>query len=524
MDMNTVPTLTTGDLMSILRRRVWSLVIPLAAIFLAAVVIALALPPVYKASTTILIEQQDVPIDFVKATVSTYAEQQMQIINQRIMSSTRLLDIINRFGLYQEERDRLMTEEIIARMRRDIKLEPISVNVVDPRMGKATPATIAFTLSYEGEKDPEKVLRVANVLASLFLEENVQVRARQASDVSKFLADEMNKVKTDLEAIDAKIARFKQGHVSDLPELMQVNLQSINDIERNIDLLTNQLSQLKEKESTLMTQLAGVSPELKETDRQRLAELNVQLVNLKNKFSDEYPDVKKTKTEIAELEKRIRGKEASGVPQRPDNPAYINLSSQLASTRTEIESVNNQIGDLKARRDSYKRSLAVSPQVEQEYKSLLMERTNTQAKYDDLMRKHMEAKVSQGLEKEQKGERFTIIDPARLPEKPYKPNRLAIMLIGLVLGVGAGVGTAAAREYTDTSVHNTVALSSATEFPVLATIPVIATEQERQVSRKRLAALAGGVAAAMVAGLAVFHFAVMNLAVFWAKLMRWMGI
>jgi len=273
-----------------------------------------------------------------------------------------------------------------------------------------------------------------------------------------------------------------------------------------------------------MTQLAGVSPELKETDRQRLAELNVQLVNLKNKFSDEYPDVKKTKTEIAELEKRIRGKEASGVPQRPDNPAYINLSSQLASTRTEIESVNNQIGDLKARREGYKRSLAVSPQVEQEYKSLLMERTNTQAKYDDLMRKHMEAKVSQGLEKEQKGERFTIIDPARLPEKPYKPNRLAIMLIGLVLGVGAGVGTAAAREYTDTSVHNTVALSSATEFPVLATIPVIATEQERQVSRKRLAALAGGVAAAMVAGLAVFHFAVMNLAVFWAKLMRWMGI
>jgi uncharacterized protein involved in exopolysaccharide biosynthesis len=223
-----------------------------------------------------------------------------------------------------------------------------------------------------------------------------------------------------------------------------------------------------------MSDLANVSPEFKETDRQRLAELNVQLVNLKNKFSEEYPDVIKTKAEIAELEKRLRNNAAAGVPQRPDNPAYINLSSQLSSTRSEISSVNNQISDLKNRREGYKRSLAVSPQVEQEYKALLMERANTQAKYDDLMRKHMEAKVSQGLEKEQKGERFTIIDPARMPEKPYKPNRLAIMLIGLVLGVGAGVGTAAAREYTDASVHNSDTLSAATEFPVLATIPVIA--------------------------------------------------
>ena len=524
MDMNTVPTMTPGDFMKILRRRVWSLIIPLAVIFLCAVFIALALPPIYKASTTILIEQQDVPIDFVKATVSTYAEQQMQIINQRIMSSTRLVEIIDRFNLYPEDRKRLMTEEIISKMRGNINLEPISVNVVDPRMGKATPATIAFTLSYEGAKDPEKVLQVANVLASLFLEENVQVRTRQAAEVSNFLSDEMAKVKADLEHIDAGVAKFKQRHVNDLPELMQVNMQSINDIERNIDLLSNQLKQLKEKESALVTQLSSVSPELKETDRQRLAELNVQLVNLKNKFSDEYPDVKKTKAEIADLEKRIRADAAGGVPQRPDNPAYINLSAQLSSTRSEIKSVNDQIIDLNSRRERYKRSLAVTPQVEQEYKALLMERSNTQAKYDDLMRKFMESKVSQGLEKEQKGERFTIIDPARLPEKPYKPNRLAIMLIGLVLGIGAGVGTAAAREYADTSVHSAETLSAGTDFPVLATIPVIVAEQERQHGIKRLVKLAGGLVAFMIAGLIVFHITVMNLAVFWAKLMRWVGI
>ena len=324
------PTMTPNELFHILMRRKWSLIIPLVSIFLVAVIVALALPPVYKATTTILIEQQDVPAEFVKATVSTYAEQQMQIINQRIMSSTRLLEIINRFNLYPELRDTIMTEEIIARMREDIKLEPISINVVDPRTGRATAATIAFTISYEGKSVPEKVLQVDNVLASLFLEENVQERERQATEVSKFLEDEMTKVKTDLEKIDDKIARFKESHVNDLPELMQINMQSIHDIERNIDTLNSQLSQLKEKEGYLKTQLATVPPEFKETDRKRLEELNVWLVNLKNQFSEEHPDVIKTKAEIAEIEERLKQASSARAPKmRPDNPAYITLAAQL---------------------------------------------------------------------------------------------------------------------------------------------------------------------------------------------------
>jgi hypothetical protein len=136
------------------------------------------------------------------------------------------------------------------------------------------------------------------------------------------------------------------------------------------------------------------------------------------------------------------------------------------------------------------------------------------------MRKVMEAKVSHGLEKEQKGERFTLIDPARVPEKPTKPNRLAILLIGLVLAIGAGIGIAAIRESTDTSIRDERDLSHKTSFPVLGSIPVIITAPELMKQKRRRKRLLVGIAAALVVGLLIFHFFILDLNVFWARLMR----
>lgn len=516
--------MSPGDYLAVLKRRKWNIVIPIVSILLISVIIAFALPPIYKSTTTVLIEQQDVPLEYVKSSVSTYAEQQMQIINQRIMSSTRLLDIINRLNLYPELKDTMMTEEIIEQMRDDITLEPISVNVVDPKTGRPTSATIAFTISYQGKKDPGKVLQVANILASLFLEENSQVRERQATEVSRFLQDEVAKVKADLEGIDTAIARFKEKHVNDLPELVQVNMQSINDIERNIDLLNNQLSQLKEKEVYMKTQLANTPADFMQTDRQRLGELNVKLVNLKHQFSDEHPDVIKTKAEIAELEKRLKASSAGAGKERPDNPAYITLSSQLAGTRSEIATVSAQIRDLNTRLDDYRRRIELSPQVESEYKALLMERGNTQAKFEDLTKKFMESRVSQGLEREKKGERFTIIDPARLPEVPYKPNRPAIMLIGLILGIGAGIGIASFREFTDSSVHSAAMLTRVTSFPVLASIPLIVIDSKSDRKKTLWIWIAAGLVGFSLCATIIFHYFIMDLDILWVKVFGRLGM
>jgi hypothetical protein len=136
----------------------------------------------------------------------------------------------------------------------------------------------------------------------------------------------------------------------------------------------------------------------------------------------------------------------------------------------------------------------------------------------------MESKVSQGLEKEQKGERFTIIDPARLPEKPYKPNRAAIILIGLVLGIGAGVGAGSFKEFTDTSVLDAGMLTQATSYPVLASIPFIVLESET--GKKRNIWMWAGVAILIfvVCGVIIFNYFIMDLDIFWVKLLGRLGI
>ena len=171
----------------------------------------------------------------------------------------------------------------------------------------------------------------------------------------------------------------------------------------------------------------------------------MRLIDLKSRYSDKYPDVIKTKAAIKELEAQLAapGKEASAT--KPDNPAYITMTSQLAGTRTEIESVQRQIKDLRKKRDAYRQRVESAPRVEEGYRGMLVDRNNLQAKFEELNRKSMDAQVAYGMEKEQLGEKFSIIDAARLPEKPDSPNIPAILLIGLVLGLGSGVGAAAAE-------------------------------------------------------------------------------
>jgi polysaccharide chain length determinant protein (PEP-CTERM system associated) len=527
------PMLSVADYLAIIRRRKWSLILPAAGLFLLSVVVALALPPIYKSTATILIEEQEIPQDFVTATITSYAEQRIQTINQRIMSSSRLLEVINRLGLYQHLRDRRTTDEIVAQMREDVSLEPVSAEVMDRRTGKTQEATIAFTLSFEGKESPEMVQNVASQLTSLLLEENLRVRERQVEETSKFLEEEAARVKATLDDLEARIAEYKTRHIDHLPELLPANIQTLERIERSITMYNEQLQTLKEREGYLSAQLAVTPREWdkswrveKDEDMKRLEYLEVQLVSLKTNYSDAYPDVYKTRQEIDRLRAMLN------LPPYPapikteeekesaENPAYINLAAQLSGTRAEIGTIERQIQNLEAKTDDYRRRIEATPRVEEEYNQLMAERDNNRAKHNDLLQKFMEARVAQGLEKEQKGERFTLIDPARLPEKPYKPNRLAIVLIGVVLGIGAGVGFAALREFTDNAVYSPEELTRLTGCPVLAGVPVIVTEAERKRRRQVKHAAVIALVVLMVVAPVLFHFLVMDLDLVWAKIMR----
>ncbi|MEA1945836.1 MAG: chain-length determining protein, partial [Thermodesulfobacteriota bacterium] len=186
--------MTMNNYFTIAKRRKWSLILPAFIVFLCAAIVALALPSIYKSTSTILIEEQDIPADFVMPTVTSYAEQRIQSIHQRIVSFSRLLEIVNRFNLYPELKKKWTTEKIVEKMGEAILLEPVSTEMVNRRTGMPSATTIAFTISYQG-KHPETVQRVANMLTSLFLEENLRVRKKQATETSEFLENEMDKVK-----------------------------------------------------------------------------------------------------------------------------------------------------------------------------------------------------------------------------------------------------------------------------------------------------------------------------------------
>ncbi len=512
------------DYIDIVKRRKWSLILPALLVIIAAGATALLLPPTYKSTSTILIEEQEIPKDYIMSTVTSFAEQRLQVINQRIMSTSHLVGIIDRFNLYADLRKDWTMEEIIGKLRNDVHLDFINANVMDPRTGRPSTATIAFTLSYEG-KNPGMVQKVSSELASLYLKENLKVREKQVKEASAFFNDEISNVREEIGKLESKVAAFKESHVNSLPELLQSNRLSLDDVERALDRLREQVRTLQERKSYFEVQLAVTPANLRDAEaagQRELEKLQQELTGLGARFSDKYPDVVKLKTEIAVLKVKLQEKPTAVAEtiKQPNNPAHTTLASQLAAVESDLLSSTRQLKDLERNALELRQRIHATPQVEKEFGTILADRNNLQAKYSDLMAKFLESKVAQSLEKDQKGERFTLIDPARLPEKPYKPNRLAIFLIGLMLGLGAGVGTAAIREMSDNTVHNPDVFMRAGSFKVLACIPEIVSVHDRNRIRRRRLLVGVTVVICLIAGAVIFNYTVMDFDILFAKLNR----
>ena len=514
---------------AILKRRRWALLLPMLVILLIASLVALLLPSIYSSTATIMIEEQQIPSEFVMTTVNTYAEQRVQNIKQRALSFSPLWDIIREQNLYPDLREKWTPEEIVAKMRNDIGVKILSTEIFDRRTGRPSTVATAFTVSYEGE-NPQAVLRVTDILTSLFLEQNLQVRQQRVSETTEFLEAEAERVREELVAAERVLSEFKQDHITELPELFQVNKQSLEALERSMETSKMQLRSLREREGFLATQLASISPAMEDPTAQsrrdeKLKNLRLQLAYLQERYTDAYPDIASLKAQIKEIESDVGGLGSSalgggGNSPFPDNPAYITLNSQLVSTRVEINSVMNEIASLEERSQMYRQRLEGTPRVEENYTMLVNQRNALQAKYNDLNSKHQEARVAQELEKGQKGERFTVLEPARLPDRASKPNRRAIMMIGVMLALSAGVGVAVVQELTDQSIRSVEQLSQLTRTPVLASIPLVVTGKELEKKRRRRLIWMGIFVLALCLAVLAFHFFVMDLDIFWTKVMR----
>lgn len=548
--------------------------------------LALGLPSYYTSRAVILIEAQEIPQDLVRSLVTSFADQRMQIIAQRVLTNTNLTTIIDKYDLYADERKRKALETVLEDMREDISVTPVSADVVDPKQGKAVRATIAFELAYEN-KDAALAQRVASELVSLFLNENLKQRTETSTDTLNFLTTESESLREEVASLETKLAEFKKGNVERLPELTSLNLELINRTEQQLAQLDGQIQSLQQQRVYLESELSQQKPNtmlISETGERilgpadRLKVLESEFVPLAarygvnhpdvvakrreidslraqvgagrsvselalrlnatqtayaeaaRKYSIDHPDVKRLSREIEALKTQIADTKsvapsvAPEVTSTPDNPVYVQLQARLQATNTDISALSAQKAGLQSKLATLEERITRSPEVEREYRELTRDYETAQTKYQEVFAKRREAELASNLESKQRGERFTMIEPPAIPEEPSKPNRLVIALLGVIVSLGGSVGAGAFVESIDSRVYGRMGVARILGVAPLAVIPIL--ETSGAVTRRRNEKLiAIGIAlSALIAVAAAIHFTVRPLDVLFFHALRVIGL
>ncbi|HEV2269424.1 MAG TPA: GNVR domain-containing protein [Steroidobacteraceae bacterium] len=302
--------LTLPEYVSIARRRLRPMMIAFTAGLLLTILLALLWPAAYRSTATILIEQQELPAELVRSTVTSFADERVQVISQRVMTTETLLGIIRRYDLYPKERSRETRDQIIKRMRDDIGVKMISADVVDPRSGAPTKATIAFTVSFT-DRSPDESAKVANELTTLFLNDNVETRTELADGAATFLQAQVTQVSQHLGQVESELSAFEAKHFEALPDLTQLNMQLINTTEQELQETDSRESSLEQQQVFLQAQLAQLKPDsavFNDTGERvfstpdRLKALRSELAADRAKYGSEYPDIERLSREVAGLE------------------------------------------------------------------------------------------------------------------------------------------------------------------------------------------------------------------------------
>ena len=567
-------TLDLGDYLAAFKRRRAMVVLIAGIVFALGLVTAFVWPPTYQSSATILIEEQEIPTELIASTVTSYASQRIEVISQRVMSRTNLLEIVEKYNLYESERKRNTIEDVLTEMREDIGVDMITADVMDPRTGRPAAATIAFTLGFKSES-PTQAQKVANELTTLYLNENLKSRTEKAAETYDFLTAESTRLSEEISRLEAKMAEFKERNIKTLPELRDLNTQVLERTEREISEVDTQIRTLEERKIYLEGQLGMLDPyssgevlspsarldalrteyihlasryspdhpdvtstkrEIKALEmetgqyasaddlRAELDVLRKQLSVAQQTYTDEHPDVKSLKRQIATLENDLKNpppaSKQTSAPASANNPAYVTMQSQLAAANSEIRSLKTKRSQLVEKIREYESRLFQTPKSEQEYSAIVRNLDHATRRHQDIRAKQMTAEVGQEMEKERKGEKFTLIDPALLPEEPVSPNRPAIIFLSLVLALGAGVGSAAVAESVDSTIRGTKGIIATLHMAPLAVIPYMANTAETAAQRRNRMIMIVSVFAGIIVVLLLVHFFVSPLDVLWFRGLR----
>jgi succinoglycan biosynthesis transport protein ExoP len=495
-----------GRYFDIVRRRHIPFLILLLLVWGAVWGASWILAPRYKSNTLILVEPPSMPRNYVLPNVNDNLQEQIQSITQQITSRTRLLRIIDKLDLYGDKRHSVTPDQKVNQMRNDIDIELVR----DPNGQSIN----SFRVSYTAP-DPHIAQRVTGELTNLFIDENLSVRQQQSQDTTQFLQGQLEIARTNLAEQDAKVRAFQAAHQGSLPTQQGSNLQILSGLQSQLESEQDALNSARQQsvyQQSMIDQyraLAGTprsasgAPTQLTTIDQQLETLRAKLADLSTRYTEQYPEVQEVKSEIADAEKtrdqlitRLKNRanaqnhgSAAASPGTADpvvNASTLQLESQLKADQIAIANREQAITNLRSRINEYQNRLNDEPAVAQQLADLTRGYEQSQANYNDLLKKVSDSQMATNMEQLQEGERFAVIDPPSLPTKPDFPNRIKMCGAGVGAGLALGALVVALLEFLDDRFHHDKDIESLLPAPVICEIPEILSTADEKRARRRV--------------------------------------
>jgi polysaccharide chain length determinant protein (PEP-CTERM system associated) len=505
-----------GRYLDIARRRHVQFLLPLLAGWLLVWCVSWVLPPRFKSSTSILVQEPNLPKNLGDVAVDQdQLQARLQTMQQEILSRTRLLMIIDGMHLYDDGRKPMTDDDKVSTMRTAIDIDLVR----DTHNG-----VTGFKITYSSD-NARVAQAVTGQLAELFINENQRTQLQQSADTTRFLKTQLEEARQALADQEAKVKNFQAAHIGALPDQAQPNLAILGGLQGQLnseqDALNNatqqralhetEIQQLRSNPAVAVHSGDVLDPNSPQAFDMQLAKLNDQLSDLTSRYTDSYPDVVKLKSRIAQVElerKQALANQKVKEYANPDSLTLAQLQAQLQEDNVEIQNRQKAMTSLQAKIGEYEARINAEPASAQGLADLNRGYEQSQANYNDLLKKMEESQMATNMEQMQQGERFQLLDPPSLPSKPDFPNRLLFCGIGLAAGLAFGVGTVAVFEFMDDRLHNESEISELLPVPVICEIPEVTNPVDEQQNKRKMLigwAIAAVVAVVILAGSAISY-------------------
>jgi len=491
--------LNMEDYLAMARRRLKIILIPLVVAPVAGFMMSYLFPPRYTSQSMILVEGQKVPANYVTSDITADFTQRIATLQQQMMSGSRLRPVIQSLGLVKPGEEGGLMEDI----RTNMTVTPVLTSISGAAGGKKKPGgdepLPGFYIGYSNS-DPSRAQKICSALTSLMVDENLRSRADIAKGTTDFLSRQVEDAKRAIDDQDAKLAAFKKQYLGQLPGDVDTNMRMLSSLNSQLDATTQTLSRAQQDksyaESMLAQQVAAwkaaQSAANPQTLEQQLSVLQGQLIQLQSRYTDDHPDVIKTKADIAKVQARLDevNKQANSAPAAGTaTGASGNESPEIKQLRLQVhqykEVIDQSTADqkrLQAQINIYQARTAMSPAIEEQYRELTRDYDNAQNFYRDLLAKKSSAEIANNMENEQQGEQMVILTPAQLPDAPTFPNRPILAAGGLGAGLGLGLLIAMWLEFSDRCIRTEKDIAVAMDLPMLIAVPWLGAGEEEAAS------------------------------------------